>query len=59
MRAVSAAVVLLSGTILVATATAPTLPEPRSAGVAACGAIIGLVGLVCWLVAFFRDKDRA
>jgi hypothetical protein len=46
--------VLLSGAILVATATACSSPDPRSSFAAAWGAIIGLFGFVCWLIAFYR-----
>jgi hypothetical protein len=58
MRAVSAALVLMSGAILMLTATAPTLPGERSFGIAAFGFFIVLVGLGCWVTAFVRDKPR-
>ena len=59
MRAISAALVLLSGVLMLATATAPTLPEQRSMYMALGGSVVGLIGFVCWLLAFVRAKDAA
>lgn len=57
MRAISAALVLLSGVLMLATATASTLPEQRSMYLAIGGTVVSLIGLVSWLIAFLRAKD--
>ncbi len=54
----SAAVVLLSGVLLIANATAPIVPEFRSMWVALVGTVVGLIGLVVWLTAFLGDRGR-
>jgi hypothetical protein len=59
MRVVSAALVLLSGVLMLATATAATLPESRSMGMAIGGTVVGLIGLIAWVIAFLGDRNRA
>ncbi|MCI0456830.1 MAG: hypothetical protein L0Z62_07625, partial [Gemmataceae bacterium] len=62
MRAISAALVLLSGTVLVAVGFAGGMggaPFGPSFATGVLGAILVLLGLISWLVAFLVDKDRA
>jgi hypothetical protein len=59
MRAISAAVVVLSGTVLVAAAMTPgNPPEQARMTVGIFGAVLVLVGLIAWLVGFLVDKNR-
>jgi hypothetical protein len=62
MRAISAAIVLLSGTVLGAvslTVGASHGPEGPVTAAGIIGAVLMLLGLIAWLVAFLVDKDRA
>ena len=58
MRAVSAAVVMLSGAVLAAAACAPGLPGHISCTYGITGGVVGAVGLLGWVMAYFRDASR-
>jgi hypothetical protein len=59
MRAISAAVVLLSGTVLIGAAMTPgNSPEWSRMAIGTFGAVLVLRGLIAWLVGFLGDKDR-
>jgi hypothetical protein len=59
MRAISGAVVVLSGTVLVAAAMTPgTPPEQARMAVGIFGAVLVLIGLIAWLVGFLGDKGH-
>jgi hypothetical protein len=59
MRAISSAVVLLSGTVLVLAAVTPGNPPEWSRQViGGFGAVLMLCGLIVWVVEFLKGKDR-
>jgi hypothetical protein len=59
MRAVSAALVSVAGSILMVAATAPNLMEYPTRFLMASGAAILLLGgFVVWLVAYLGDRGR-
>jgi hypothetical protein len=59
MRAISAALIVLSGSLLLATALAVNR-NPDGFVVAIIGIVLGLFGLIAWFVAFLiGDKNRS
>ncbi len=50
MRSISAAIIVMSGSVLMAAATAQGIPDNARGGYLVVGALIGIIGLVAWLV---------
>jgi hypothetical protein len=54
MRAVSASLITVAGSIIIAAAVQVNRPEGAIGG--AIGLVIALIGLIAWFVAFLVDK---